>query len=168
MLFTNNFQITSDRCITMVWILKKKINDDALQSLDRYATENDVQLSHAALSDLLNLEDKNNVVPEVNRDDLVREVAVLSKEIAADSDVEDKAVSELVKSVEEVLNEFAVAEATLEWYISPTSDTLKAFTPSQHTLLPEMQHSVKQKIINDFFGKKKSISIYLPMTAQPC
>lgn len=60
---------------------EKEINDNALQSREQDASVHGLQCTVAVLSDLLNQEDKTDVVQEINSDILVQKVAGLSKPI---------------------------------------------------------------------------------------
>lgn len=57
---------------------EKEVNDSALQSTERDANEHCVQFTRAGFSSLLNLEEINDVVQVITRDDLVQNMACMS------------------------------------------------------------------------------------------
>lgn len=112
-----------------------------LQSVERDVTEHGVQITFAALSNLLNQKNKNNVAQEVNCNSVVREMEGLSKPTAPDSDEEEKVGIEQFNSKEKKLSALRVNKAIRRRHFLLLSHTLKSLTRFQRTLRLEKQRS---------------------------
>lgn len=124
-----------------------KINAEALQNMERDATEHGVTFTQAGLENLLKPADENNVVETATREEVIRKIAGIEPDTAPTADAVEQNDGKEIYSVEQQLECLAIAKVILEHFGSLEQVCVKAFMQCQRELRLHMHRSLKQTTI---------------------
>lgn len=130
------------------------VNAEALQAMERDATEQGVTFTKAGIDNLLKPADEKEVVETATREEVAREVAGIEPAVASNAVAEEQDDGEEIYSVLQQLKCLVIVEATLQRFGSLEHVCVKALMQCQHDFRLQVHRSLKKTTIEEYFGKK--------------